>query len=85
MNQFAGMDRALDEMLVQLGGMVLRLSSPEVTRTPEERHALACSVNQYSVCAARSGDPRVHQLKVELEADDQAASAAGRQPVKRAA
>lgn len=67
MNQPAALDRALDEMLVQLGGMVLRLSSPEVTRTPEERHALACSVNQYSVCAARSGDPRVHQLKVELE------------------
>ena len=40
---------------------------PEVTRTPEERHALACSVNQYSVCAARSGDPRVQQLKAELE------------------
>ena len=67
MDQFAGMDRALDEVLVQLGGMVLRLFSPEVTRTPEERRALACSVNQYSVCAARSGDPRVHQLKVELE------------------
>jgi len=67
MDQFAGMDRALDEMLVQLGGMVLRLSSPEVTRTPEERHALARSVHQYSVCAARSDDPRVHQLKVELE------------------
>jgi hypothetical protein len=61
------MDRALDETLVQLGGMVLRLSSPEVTRTPEERHALARSVHQYSVCAARSGDPRVHQLKAELE------------------
>ena len=67
MNQFAGVDRALDEMLVQLGGMVLRLSSPQVTRTPEERHALACSVNQYSVCAARSDDPRVHELKIELE------------------
>ena len=67
MDQFAGMDRALDETLVQLGGMVLRLSSPEVTRTPEERHALACSVKQYSVCAARSGDRRVHQLKIELE------------------
>ena len=66
MNQLAGVDRALDEMLVQLGGMVLRLSSPEVTRTPEERRALARSINQYSVCAARSGDPRVHQLKVEL-------------------
>jgi hypothetical protein len=68
MNQIAGVDRALDEILVQLGGMVLRLSSPEVTRTAEERRALACSVNQYAVCAARSGDPRVHQLKLELEA-----------------
>ena len=67
MGQFPGVDQALDEMLVQLGGMVLRLSSPQVTRTPEERHALACSVHQYSVCAARSGDPRVHRLKVELE------------------
>jgi hypothetical protein len=68
MTQIAGVDRALDEMLVQLGGMVLRLSSPLVTRTAEERRALARSVNQYSVCAARSDDPRVHQLKVELEA-----------------
>lgn len=67
MNDFTGMDRALDDMLVQLGGMVLRLSSPEVTRTPEERRALACSVNQYSLCAARSDDPRVQQLKAELE------------------
>ena len=67
MDQFAGMDRALDEILVQLGGMVLRLSSPQVTRTPEERHALACSVNQYAVCAARSDDPRVHELKAELD------------------
>ena len=67
MDQVAAMDRALDEMLVQLGGMVLRLSSPEVTRTAEERRALARSVNQYSVCATHSGDPRVHQLKVELE------------------
>ena len=67
MDQVAAMDRALDEMLVQLGGMVLRLSSPEVTRTAEEQRALARSVNQYSVCAAHSGDPRVHQLKVELE------------------
>ena len=67
MDQISGMDRVLDEMLVQLGGVVLRLSSPQVTRTAEERHALACSVNQYSVCAARSDDPRVHQLKAELE------------------
>lgn len=67
MNEFTGMDRALDEMLVRLGGTVLRLSSPEVTRTPEERRALACSVNQYSLCAARSDDPRVQQLKAALE------------------
>lgn len=67
MNHFARMDRALDEVLVQLGGMVLRLSSPEVTRTAEERHALKRSVNQYSICAAHSDDPRVHQLKSELE------------------
>ena len=62
MNQFARMDRALDEVLVQLGGMVLRLSSPEVTRTAEERHALKRSVNQYAVCAAHSDDPRVNHL-----------------------
>ncbi|WP_028347611.1 hypothetical protein [Bradyrhizobium murdochi] len=67
MDQIAEMDRALDEMLVQLGGMVLKLSSPEVTRTADERRALACSVNQYALCAARSADPRVHQLKAELE------------------
>jgi hypothetical protein len=68
MNQIAGVNRALDEMLVQLGEMVLRLSSPLVTRTPQERRALARSVNQYSVCAARSNDPRVQQIKCELEA-----------------
>jgi hypothetical protein len=68
MTQIVGVNRALDEILVQLGGMVLRLSSPRVTRTAEERRALARSVSQYSVCAARSDDPRVHQLKSELEA-----------------
>lgn len=67
MKQFAGMDQALDEVLVELGGMVLRLSSPQVTRTVEERRALKRSVNQYAVCAAHSQDPRVHQLKSELE------------------
>ena len=67
MNEFARMDRALDEMLVQLGGMVLRLSSPQVTRSDDERRALARSVNQYALCAARSGDPCVQQLRSELE------------------
>ena len=40
---------------------------PQVTRTAEERQALKRSVNQYAVCAAHSQDPRVHQLKSELE------------------
>ena len=68
MKELAGIDRAIDELLVQLGAIVLRLSSPEVTKRPDERRALARSVNQYSVCAARSADPRVHALKVDLEA-----------------
>lgn len=68
MNELARFDRALDEMLVRLGEMVLRLSDPDVTRTPEERHALVLSVNQYAACAASSDDPRVHQLRIELEA-----------------
>ena len=68
MKELAGIDRAIDELLVQLGGIVLRLSSPQVTKSLDERRALAQSVNQYSVCAARSADPRVHALKVDLEA-----------------
>jgi hypothetical protein len=68
MKEVAGIDQAIDELLVQLGGIVLRLSSPEVTKRPDERRALARSVNQFSVCAARSGDPRVQELKVDLEA-----------------
>ena len=67
MKELAGIDQAIDELLVQLGGIVLRLSSPEVTKRPDERHALARSVNQFSVCAARSSDPRVQKLKVELD------------------
>jgi hypothetical protein len=68
MNELARIDRALDVMLVRLGELVLRLSDPDVTRTPEERHALVLSVNQFAACAARSEDPRVHQLRIELEA-----------------
>ena len=67
MNELARFDRALDEMLVRLGEMVLRLSHTDVTRTPEERHALVLSVNQFAVCAARSDDPRVRQLRIDLE------------------
>jgi hypothetical protein len=66
MKQAAAIDHAIDELLVQLGQMVLRLSSPEVTKRDDERRALIRSVNQYSRCAARSDDPRVHELKAEL-------------------
>jgi hypothetical protein len=67
MRELAAMDRALDDVLVQLGGIVLRLSSPQLTRSGEERRALARSVNQYSICAASSDDPRVQRLKLELQ------------------
>ena len=67
MGKLAAIDVALDEMLVNLAAIVLRLSRPEVTRTPEARRALAQSVHQYAVCAARSTDPRVHELKAQLE------------------
>ena len=68
MREVAAIDRAIDDLLVQLGQMVLRLSSPQVTKRDDERRALARSVNQYSVCAALSDDPRVHELKAELKA-----------------
>jgi len=67
MGKLATIDVALDEMLVNLAAIVLRLSKPELTRTPEARRALTQSVRQYAVCAARSTDPRVHELKTELE------------------
>ena len=67
MGKLATIDVALDEMLVNLAAIVLRLSKCDVTRTPEARRALAQSVNQYAVCAARSTDPRVHELKSQLE------------------
>jgi hypothetical protein len=64
MRNLATIDVALDEMLVNLAAIVLRLSKPELTRTPEARRAL---VHQYGVCAARSSDPRVHELKAQLD------------------
>jgi len=67
MHNVRTIDVALDEMLVNLAAIVLRLSKPEVTRTPEARRALAQSVHQYAVCATRSTDPRVHELKAQLE------------------
>ena len=66
MDELARIDRALDELLVSLGSMVLRLSDPDVSKTVEERRALARSVNQYSACARRSTDPRVQRLNDDL-------------------
>jgi hypothetical protein len=67
MTEFAKIDRAIDGILVQLGQMVLRLSNTHVGTNAAERQALARSVNQFSVCAANSGDTRVQALKAELE------------------
>lgn len=67
MTQLAEIDRAIDGILVQLGHMVLRLSNAGISNNAEERLALARSVNQFSVCAANSGDTRVQELKTELE------------------
>ncbi|MBR0753817.1 hypothetical protein JQ604_16650 [Bradyrhizobium jicamae] len=67
MDRLARIDRALDEVLVNLGAMVLRLSDPAVTRTDAERRALARSVRQYARCADQSGDPRVRRLRDELQ------------------
>jgi hypothetical protein len=66
MDDLAKIDRALDELLVNLGGLVLRLANPAVSRTVEERQALARSVNQYSLCARRSADPRVQRMNDDL-------------------
>jgi hypothetical protein len=68
MEQIARIDTALDELLVNLGGMVLRLAHPQVTRTHDEHMALARSVNQFAACAARSRDPRVQKLNEDLKA-----------------
>ena len=67
MGKFATIDTALDEMLVNLAAIVRRLSKPEMTRTPEARRVLTQSVQHYAVCAARATDPRVHELKTQLE------------------
>jgi hypothetical protein len=56
------LDRDIDEVLLNLGAIVLRLSSPRLTRSREERRALAQSVNQFSLCAVQSKDPRVLEM-----------------------
>lgn len=60
-------DGIIDELLIELGQMVQRLSHPQVTRTGDERAALHRSVRQYSICAASSKNPRVLRLAEELE------------------
>jgi hypothetical protein len=60
-------DSNLDEVLVNLGNMVLKLSSPRITRSSEERAALARSVSQFSLCAGNSKDPRVRELALKLQ------------------
>jgi hypothetical protein len=64
-NELDKIDRTLDEMLVNLGTIVLKLAA--VTKTAAERRALAQSVHQFTVCAERSSDPRVQRLRAELE------------------
>lgn len=66
MEDLARIDGALDDLLVNLGALVLRLANPEVSRTIEERRALAQSVHQFSVCARRSTDPRLQQINHAL-------------------
>ena len=66
MDDLAKIDRALDELLVNLGGLVLRLANLEVSRSVEGRQALAQSVKQYSRCARRSSDPRVRRINDDL-------------------
>jgi len=63
----AKIDSTLDEALVRLGAVVMRLADPTVTRTADEHRALAGSVRQFALCADRSADPRVHALRTELE------------------
>jgi hypothetical protein len=65
-NELDKIDRTLDEILVNLGAIVLKLAA--VTKTAAERRALAQSVHQFTVCAGRSGDPRVQRLQAKLEA-----------------
>jgi hypothetical protein len=63
----AKIDHTLDEALVRLGAVVMRLADPTVTRTADEHRALAVSVRQFALCAGLSADPRVHALRNELE------------------
>ena len=61
-------DRAIDDILVRLGNAVLMLAHPNVTRTEQEKAALAKSVGQFAACADNSSDERVTALAGHLEA-----------------
>jgi hypothetical protein len=63
----AKIDSTLDEALLRLGAVVMRLADPALTRTAAEHRALAGSVRQFALCADRSADPRVRALRTELE------------------
>lgn len=77
-DEIAKIDKALDELLVSLGGMVLRLA--KLSKTDAETKALARSVDQFSTCALSSTDGRVLTLAAELEAVRLAACAAPARP-----
>lgn len=66
MHELSRIDHALDEVLLNLGAIVLRLS--DLAKRPDERHALVQSVHRYALCAAGSADPRVQALRQQLEA-----------------
>ncbi|CAN5248023.1 hypothetical protein BH11PSE4_BH11PSE4_32570 [soil metagenome] len=63
---FANIDRAIDDLLLNLGGMVLRLA--RLTTTDDEQQALSRSVAQFTTCALSSKDARVRALAAQLEA-----------------
>ena len=67
-DKVAGINRAIDELLVNLGEIVLRLAAPTVTRSVAEHAALTRSVEKFATCAASSHDIRVQRLAMELAA-----------------
>ena len=68
MDNVAGINRAIDDLLVNLGEIVLRLSVPAVTRSVAEHAALTRSVEKFATCAASSHDVRVQRLAMQLAA-----------------
>jgi hypothetical protein len=81
MDEIAKIDKALDELLVNLGGLVLRLA--KLSTTEAATRALAQSVDQFSTCALSSKDARVRTLAAQLEATRLAAIAVPARPQLR--